>query len=103
MTPESLAGQEWIAQPFDDDFMFIEDGDGNIILDDVPIELAQAIAALPKLYAACLRAEQAIHLTREYVGENILPEIEGWEWFDAMKQLQAALDAATCADEQATE
>lgn len=26
---------------------------------------------------------EAIRLTREYVGEEMLPEIEGWSWYDA--------------------
>ena len=29
------------------------------------------------------KALRAICLTRDYVGEEYLPPIEGWEWFDA--------------------
>ena len=29
------------------------------------------------------RALRAICLTRDYVGDKLLPAIEGWEWFDA--------------------
>ncbi len=29
------------------------------------------------------RALRALCLTRDYVGEDILPAIEGWEWYDA--------------------
>ncbi len=28
---------------------------------------------------------EAIRLTREYVGERMLPALEGWTWFDAIK------------------
>lgn len=28
---------------------------------------------------------EAIRLTREYVGEPMLPALEGWTWFDAIK------------------
>ena len=28
---------------------------------------------------------EAIRLTREYVGERMLPAVEGWSWFDAVK------------------
>ena len=34
---------------------------------------------------ALSRALRAICLTRDYVGEQLLPPIEGWEWFDAGK------------------
>lgn len=27
---------------------------------------------------------EALRLTREYVGEDVLPAIEGWSWYDAM-------------------
>lgn len=27
---------------------------------------------------------EAIRLTREYVGEPMLPAVEGWSWFDAV-------------------
>jgi hypothetical protein len=29
---------------------------------------------------------QAIRLTREYVGPDKLPALEGWSWFDALKR-----------------
>jgi hypothetical protein len=37
------------------------------------------------------KALRAICLTRDYVGEKILPPIEGWEWFDAGTALAEAI------------
>lgn len=34
---------------------------------------------------------EAMRLTREYVGEKVLPEIEGWSWYDWTKRAEAAL------------
>lgn len=31
------------------------------------------------------RLREAIRLTREYVGEAMLPAVEGWDWYDAIK------------------
>ena len=33
----------------------------------------------------------AMQLTREYVGVDVLPAIEGWSWFDWTKRAEAAL------------
>lgn len=30
------------------------------------------------------RLARALRLTQEYVGAELLPPIEGWEWFDAL-------------------
>ena len=37
------------------------------------------------------RALRAICLTRDYVGEQLLPAIEGWEWYDAGVELMNAI------------
>jgi len=37
------------------------------------------------------RALKAICLTRDYVGEHRLPAINGWEWYEAGKDLANAL------------
>lgn len=29
---------------------------------------------------------RALRLTQEYVGDDLLPPIEGWEWYDALKR-----------------
>lgn len=36
-------------------------------------------------------ALKAICLTRDYVGENLLPPIAGWEWFDAGRKIAEAI------------
>ena len=33
----------------------------------------------------------AFHLTREYVGTEMLPAIEGWSWYDAVLKAEALL------------
>ena len=33
------------------------------------------------------RTIEAIRLTREYVGEGLLPPIKGWSWYDAVLEL----------------
>ena len=58
--------------------------------------LAAAEARLAKyeaLEAAAYRAIEAFRLTREYVGEGLLPALPGWSWYDADEALQAALAA----------
>ena len=37
------------------------------------------------------RTLQAICLTRDYVGADILPAIEGWEWYEAGKMAAALI------------
>lgn len=52
--------------------------------------------ASPELAALVVAAEQAREaflLTREYVGFELLPAIEGWAWYDATFALGAALAA----------
>jgi hypothetical protein len=29
---------------------------------------------------------QALRLTREYVGADLLPAVEGWSWYDALRR-----------------
>lgn len=33
----------------------------------------------------------AVDLTRQYVGEKMLPAVEGWSWFDWTQRAEAAL------------
>ena len=64
---------------------------------DAP-ELWRAVTALYAaldLLAATQQAREALRLTREYVGEDALPAIEGWSWYDADNALRTAIDAAT--------
>lgn len=46
------------------------------------------------LLAAAIEAREAIRLTREYVGEKLLPNIEGWSHYDADRTLEAAITKA---------
>jgi hypothetical protein len=39
------------------------------------------------------QAREALRLTREYVGEDTLPAIPGWSWFDAMQAIDEELVA----------
>lgn len=45
------------------------------------------------------RALRAICLTRDYVGEDSLPPIEGWEWFDAGTAISKAIPDSEWAKE----
>ncbi|MFB6934559.1 hypothetical protein [Streptomyces chartreusis] len=38
------------------------------------------------LSAAVAELAQALRLTREYVGEELLPAVEGWSWYDALRR-----------------
>jgi hypothetical protein len=38
---------------------------------------------------------EALRLTREYVGEDVLPATPGWSWFDWTERAREALRAAT--------
>ena len=53
-------------------------------------------ATLQNLLSVALRA---ICLTRDYVGEETLPAIKGWEWYEAGKKLAAHLDNDEWANE----
>lgn len=41
--------------------------------------------------AALSHALRALCLTRDYVGENVLPAIKGWDWFDAGRAIAAQI------------
>lgn len=36
-------------------------------------------------------ALRALCLTRDYVGEHLLPPIDGWEWYDVGRRIAAAI------------
>ena len=46
------------------------------------------------LLSALLQAKEAFRLTREYVGVDALPALEGWSWFDAVQAIDAAIKKA---------
>lgn len=54
-------------------------------------EINNLLAENARLKAACRKALDGFHFTHEYVGEQILPAIEGWSWYDAVLALKAAL------------
>jgi hypothetical protein len=41
---------------------------------------------LEEAEAAIAELAQALRLTREYVGEELLPPAEGWSWYDALRR-----------------
>lgn len=51
--------------------------------------LARNVPFVTEWKEACSRGLRAICLTRDYVGEGLLPAIEGWDWFDAGRKLAA--------------
>ncbi len=65
----------------------------NYIMHEIPGEPSQeggavetAIRLLGErqgLIELCTQASEALRLTREYVGEEMLPAIPGWSWYDA--------------------
>ncbi len=46
-----------------------------------------------ELVAALEQCVEALRLTREYVGEDLLPPLEGWSWYDATVNAQDVLEA----------
>lgn len=49
-------------------------------------ELKKVGEARHRAETAVAELAQAIRLTREYVGEELLPPIEGWSWYDALRR-----------------
>ncbi len=62
---------------------------------DAAEELLAEVDALraeaQQLREALWRGVEAMRLTREYVGEDVLPVVEGWSWFDWTREALAAL------------
>lgn len=44
-------------------------------------------------------ALKALCLTRDYVGEDMLPAIPGWEWYDVGRQIETLIPDDTWADQ----
>lgn len=53
---------------------------------------ARLIAEAPAMYEALRTAVEAIRLTREYVGEALLPPMPGWAWYDATEAINDLLE-----------
>jgi len=49
-------------------------------------------ARVAALEAALAEGIEAFRLTREYVGESLLPRIEGWSWFDWCEKAAALIE-----------
>lgn len=45
------------------------------------------------------QALRSLCLTRDYVGEDLLPAIDGWEWYEAGKALSSAIPNDEWAEE----
>ena len=45
----------------------------------------------PGLYEVIADGIEAFRLTREYVGEDMLPVVEGWSWFDWCEKARRAV------------
>lgn len=43
-------------------------------------------ARIEELETARMGLAQAIRLTREYVGADVLPAVKGWDWYDALRR-----------------
>ena len=69
------------------------DDSGQLLIDPESPD-GYLIAAAPDLLKACKQAVDALHFTREYVGEGLLPAIEGWSWYDATLALQTVIAKA---------
>ena len=63
-------------------------------------EVERLQAQVKQLADALNFAVLAIHLTREYVGEERLPALDGWSWFDATKRGEHALAAYEASKEK---
>jgi len=46
---------------------------------------------IAELKSALSRALRAICLTRDYVGDQKLPAVEGWDWYDAGVEISALI------------
>lgn len=40
----------------------------------------------------CHKLAEALRLTQEYVGPDLLPPVPGWSWFDALQDYAAQYD-----------
>lgn len=76
---------------------------GYLIAESVMPRNIPLIAVAPELLEACEVALEAFRLTREYLGDSLLPAYEGkpilpamkgWSWYDATLILKAAIAKA---------
>lgn len=60
--------------------------------DDILIEALNPPSCVRELLDTCYFALEAIRLTREYVGFETLPNIEGWSHYDATQKLTEVIE-----------
>lgn len=51
-----------------------------------PLNAIAMVDEILELRDAVLDLVQAIRLTREYVGPEVLPALDGWEWYEALRK-----------------
>jgi hypothetical protein len=56
-----------------------------------PVWVIDTLDTLEEAMALLRQTREALRLTREYVGEKVLPAIEGWSWYDATVAVDAWL------------
>lgn len=54
-----------------------------------------------RLKTRLVQCVEAIRLTREYVGEDLLPMLAGWSWYDAVVAVNAAIGPVWVPEEDA--
>jgi hypothetical protein len=71
----------------------VQDADAELIaeLRNAAPELIAAYRNLEELKALLVQAVEAIRLTREYVGEQMLPMVPGWSWYDAVTAINSVI------------
>lgn len=52
------------------------------------VEGGRALRRESEARVVAYRLAEALRLTREYVGADRLPAIEGWSWYDALRRYQ---------------
>lgn len=55
-------------------------------------ELEEHAAYVNELESALYMCIEAFHVTREYVGKDVLYSGPGWAWYDAVKNAEGVLD-----------
>lgn len=69
-----------------------------LVRSDDPIGMAQEVEQhVNGMQAVIADLVQAIDYTRQYIGEDALPAVPGWSWFDATEKAKAFLPAAIIA------
>ena len=54
----------------------------------------KVIESLERAEAMAATLAEALRLTQEYLGDAVLPRIEGWSWYDAMCEYERFLSGS---------